>query len=137
MSKRTRVILIVAAVAIAAYLAYRWYKVKQGGQNPQGLGSNLNSPAPELNAAPSVGPAVAVPVTISISHANTEAPPEEANPYSRMITNTVEKSPLSQNLGRSRMRPAEKNPGLLDRSAVLDMQMDKDERSPYATEDEG
>lgn len=51
MSKRTRTILIVIGLAVAAYLAYRWYQNKQsGGTNSPtgGLGTNLNSIAPEL-----------------------------------------------------------------------------------------
>lgn len=50
MSKRTRIVLIVAALAVAAYLVYRWYVNRQSGSanNTSGLGSNLNSVAPEL-----------------------------------------------------------------------------------------
>lgn len=52
MSKRTRVILILIAVAVAAYLVYRWYMNRQaantGTADTTGMGSNLNSVAPEL-----------------------------------------------------------------------------------------
>lgn len=51
MSKRTKVILIVAALVVTAYLAYRYYTNKQQAQqnnNTSGLGSNLNSVAPEM-----------------------------------------------------------------------------------------
>lgn len=59
MSKRTRTILIVIGVAVAAYLAYRWYSNRNSGSpvnSPTGsLGTNLNSIAPELVAG-STGP---------------------------------------------------------------------------------
>jgi PASTA domain len=54
MSKRTRVILIIGVLAVAAYFAYRWYENNQANQVSFGdstgtnLGSNLNSPAPVL-----------------------------------------------------------------------------------------
>ena len=57
MSKRTRTVLIVIAVAVAAYLVYRWWSNRQssGTTDTTGLGSNLNSLAPELVAG-SAGP---------------------------------------------------------------------------------
>jgi hypothetical protein len=57
MSKRTRIVLIVIGVAVLAYLAYRWYSNRQATQPAAGtgLGSNLNSLAPELVAG-SAGP---------------------------------------------------------------------------------
>lgn len=58
MNKRTRTILIVIGVAVAAYLAYRWYTNRQSSatNSPTGsLGTNLNSIAPELVAG-STGP---------------------------------------------------------------------------------
>lgn len=66
MSKRTKIILIVLALAAAAYLVYRWYENNQAnsttgntglssGTSGDSLGSNLNSVAPEL-AAGSSGP---------------------------------------------------------------------------------
>lgn len=49
MSKRTKTILIVIAVVIAAYIAYRWWTNRQSNaDNSQSLGANLNSAAPEL-----------------------------------------------------------------------------------------
>ena len=48
MSKRMRVILILIAVAVAGYLAYRWWQNRQGNSTGSGLGANLNSAAPEL-----------------------------------------------------------------------------------------
>jgi hypothetical protein len=132
LTKRHWMILaVVAVLAAAAYFAYRYYVLKQQqeGQNPQGLGSNLNSPAPEMNAAPSVGPAVEIPVTIDISHSSSEAPENEANPYRRMIGapgNVV--SPLAgANPG---MRPATQAAGLFRRE---DMETDKNSASPYST----
>lgn len=50
MSKRTRIILIIIGLVIAAYLVYRYYvnNQQQQNNNTSGLGSNLNSVAPEL-----------------------------------------------------------------------------------------
>ena len=59
LTKRHWIILaVVAALAVGAYFYWRYRKMQaeQEGQNPQGLGSNLNSPAPQMNAAPSVAP---------------------------------------------------------------------------------
>lgn len=58
MSKRARTILIVAAVLVAAYFVYRWYTSRQSAMTNSptgGLGTNLNSIAPELVAG-STGP---------------------------------------------------------------------------------
>lgn len=41
MDKRFKTILTIAGIAIAAYLAYRWYENRKGSS--QGLGSNLGS----------------------------------------------------------------------------------------------
>jgi len=48
--KNPRTWIIIGAVAIAAYLLYRWWQNKQSATNsPTGsLGTNLNSVAPEL-----------------------------------------------------------------------------------------
>jgi hypothetical protein len=48
--KQIRIGIIVAVVLVAGYFAYRWYSNRQSG-NPSptgGLGTNLNSVAPEL-----------------------------------------------------------------------------------------
>jgi predicted negative regulator of RcsB-dependent stress response len=56
LNKNTKIILIVLGVAVAGYLAYRWYQSKQAAnQSSTGLGSNLNSVAPALVAG-STGP---------------------------------------------------------------------------------
>jgi hypothetical protein len=75
MNKRVKLLLIVGAVAVAAYLAYRWYQNRQSGNaSPEsptgGLGSNLNSVAPELvggSAGPAVGPALSAPININLT----------------------------------------------------------------------
>lgn len=51
MDKRLKTALILAGVAVAVYLGYRWYQNRQS--NSQGLGANLNSAAPELVAGSS------------------------------------------------------------------------------------
>lgn len=51
MDKRLKTGLILAGIAVAAYLAYRWYQNRQS--NSQGLGANLNSATPELVAGSS------------------------------------------------------------------------------------
>lgn len=55
MNKRTRIILIVVGLAVAAYLAYRWYAAKSSSTATGNatLGTNLNSVAPELIAGSS------------------------------------------------------------------------------------
>lgn len=49
LKKEAKTTLILAAVAVAAYLGYRWYMNKQAANQGSGsLGSNLNSVAPAL-----------------------------------------------------------------------------------------
>jgi hypothetical protein len=75
MSKNMRMVLIVAALAVVAYIAYRWYENKQAqnaqpGSQTTATGTNLNSVAPELvggSTGPSIGPALQAPVTINIT----------------------------------------------------------------------
>lgn len=73
MKKNAKVALWVAGLALAAYFAYRWWQHRQAGQDssPTGsLGTNLNSVAPELvggSSGPSVGPAVSMPLNITLS----------------------------------------------------------------------
>lgn len=75
MNKNLKIGLIVVAVVIAAYFAWRWWQNRQQStiQSPtQAFGTNLNSVAPELvggSAGPSVGsaPAVSLPVNITLT----------------------------------------------------------------------
>lgn len=54
MTKNQKTALILAGVAVAAYLVYRWYtSQQQNNTNSTGLGSNLNSLAPSLIAGSS------------------------------------------------------------------------------------
>lgn len=108
MSKQTKILLLVAGLVIAGYFVFRWYQNQQSG-NPQGLGSNLNSPAPNLSAAPSVGPAVSIPVTISVTHDNSgESPPESANPFSaQQASNNVVGQPGSLGASSRKLTPAQ------------------------------
>ena len=59
LKKEAKTTLILAGVAVAAYLAYRWYMNKQAANQGSGsLGSNLNSVAPALiggSAGPTSG----------------------------------------------------------------------------------
>jgi hypothetical protein len=55
-SKRTKIILIVVAVAVAGYLVYKYLANKSGSTSSTtgtALGTNLNSVAPELVAGSS------------------------------------------------------------------------------------
>lgn len=83
MSKRTKVVLIVAALAAAGYIAYRLWKNRQGsgtGDQDSGLGANLNSVAPELvggSSGPQVGPAVAMPLNITLQETAPAGPQDD------------------------------------------------------------
>ena len=75
MNKNVRIILIVGAVAIAGYLAYRWWQNRSSGSGGS-LGANLNSAAPELVGG-STGPnsglnyyAGSTPITIDLPNGN-------------------------------------------------------------------
>jgi hypothetical protein len=87
MPKNTRTLLIIAAVAVAAYLGYRLYekrKANAGTNSPTGaLGTNLNSVAPELvggSTGPSVGPALSSPVTINLTENVAPTPVDQGGP---------------------------------------------------------
>lgn len=54
MDKRTKQLLIIGAVVLAAYLGYRWYENRQAGGST-GLGTNLNS-MPTALVGGSTGP---------------------------------------------------------------------------------
>lgn len=53
MDKRLKTPLILVAVAVAAYLGYRWWQNRSSGGGTGTLGTNLNSVAPELIAGSS------------------------------------------------------------------------------------
>ncbi|MGH9207787.1 MAG: hypothetical protein ACRD1G_14735 [Acidimicrobiales bacterium] len=100
MSKNTRTLLIAAAFLVAAYLAYRWYAGKKaadaGSSITPGIGSNLNSVAPDLigGAAASgtyAGPAASIPVSITL---NETSPPEQAGNVPMEGVNAVTPSAL-------------------------------------------
>lgn len=80
LSKNSKTLFILAGVAVVAYLAYRWYKSRaaSSGASGGGLGSNLNSVAPELVAGSTgpnttAGPAVDMPITITYSESDQSA----------------------------------------------------------------
>lgn len=96
-------IAIIVAGVIAVYLGIRWYENRKAAQegNTQGgagLGSNLNSVAPELiggSTGPSIGPALSTPITINV----TSPMPDTslgANPVGSMVSsNNVVPSALA------------------------------------------
>lgn len=81
MNKQTKILLLVAGVAVAGYFVWKWWQNRQanGNTSPTGsLGTNLNSVAPELvggSSGPDVGPAVAMPLNITLQE--TVARPED------------------------------------------------------------
>lgn len=102
--KRSHILIAAAVLAVAAFLAVRWYEKRQQAVYGSGLtqgqdtGSNLNSVAPELvggSTGPSIGPALSTPITINV---NSSAPPETergANPVNSMTSaSNTTRSPL-------------------------------------------
>jgi hypothetical protein len=98
--KRLKLGLIVAAVAVAGYFAWKWWQNYQASQPGGGqLGTNLNSIAPELvggSQGPDVQPAFNVPVNITVT---SSAPaPETPDSGDQMISaNPVNTYGNSQN----------------------------------------
>lgn len=89
MSKGIKVTLLLAGLAVAGYLAWRWYQQRQastpgGGQ----LGTNLNSIAPYLvggSSGPTAQPAVNVPVNINYTESSPAPPPETPDSDDLMV----------------------------------------------------
>lgn len=87
MTKTQKIAVGVVALAIAGYFAWRWWmKRKQSQQQANGnqpyLGTNLNSEAASLVAGPSVGPAVSLPMTITlIEQASGHEPEDQDVPH--------------------------------------------------------
>lgn len=82
MNKTLKTVLIVAAIAVAAFLAWRFISGRKSAGNGNavapGGSTDLNSVAPELvggSSGPSVGPAVQLPVNITLQE-NTAPPPQ-------------------------------------------------------------
>jgi|HubBroStandDraft_1064217.scaffolds.fasta_scaffold15150_10 hypothetical protein len=80
-SKPVKIGLIVVVVAVAGYLAWRWYANRQSGDAGNGVApggsTNLNSVAPELiggSSGPDVSPAVAMPISITLTDQGSSAP---------------------------------------------------------------
>lgn len=97
MDKRVRLLLIVGALAVAAYLGYRWMKSRQAGNaSPDsptgGLGTNLNSVAPELvggSTGPAVGPALSTPINITLTEQVAPAPEDRAGTMTGVNTSST------------------------------------------------
>ena len=85
-------LLIVAALAVGAYLLIKYYENQQSNiygstQGTSALGSNLNSIAPELtggSTGPSVGPALSAPVSISINETSPVTPGKIGTPSANL-----------------------------------------------------
>ena len=76
------VLAIVAALVVGGWFLWHWWKAyqAQGGGN-LGLGTNLNSVAPELvggSSGPQVQPAVSLPVNITLQETVASAQPPAA-----------------------------------------------------------
>lgn len=88
MNKTAKMAIIIGVVAVAGFLAWRWWQQRQaatpgGGQ----LGTNLNSIAPELvggSSGPVAQPAFDVPVNISVS--SSSPPPVTPDSGDQMIS---------------------------------------------------
>lgn len=82
-----KTILIVAVVAVAGYLAWRFYQNYKANEPGGGqLGTNLNSIAPELvggSQGPTAQPQFDVPVNINVT--STAPPPETPDSGEEMI----------------------------------------------------
>lgn len=96
-------LLIVALAAAGIYLAIRWYENRKAAENGTaqggaGLGTNLNSVAPELiggSTGPSIGPALSTPITINVTSSMPDTS-QGANPVGAMVSrNNVTPSPLA------------------------------------------
>lgn len=82
MKGNARTAVTLAVIAVAAYLGYRWWRGRQGGGGGAGagLGSNLNSVAPELiggSAGPDSAPAYTAP-TVNVNEVIQPGPPPQA-----------------------------------------------------------
>lgn len=82
MKKSTKILIFVGVAAVVLYFGIRWYENRKAAQlgnaqggAPGGLGTNLNSVAPELiggSTGPSIGPAVSTPITITIDQRDSD-----------------------------------------------------------------
>ena len=87
MNKNTKLILIIVGVVAGGYLLWSLWKnhQAQGSANGVATGTNLNSVAPELvggSAGPNVGPAVSLPVNITLTEQaapNSSMPDQDGN----------------------------------------------------------
>lgn len=118
MNKNTKILLIVAAVAVAGYLGWRWWQGRKaaGGDtsSPTGsFGTNLNSVAPELvggSSGPTAGPAVDLPVNITLTtqatepRRSSELDPGEVAPLGHATTDAIP-APASTQSALDRANP--------------------------------
>lgn len=101
MSKNMKTTLLLASVAVALYLGWRWYENRQAtsssdtGNVTGTLGSNLNSIAPDLvggSTGPTVQPAVSVPVTVQYTEdMSSQMPQQDGSP---MLNPALQNNPV-------------------------------------------
>lgn len=112
MSKTTRTLLLVAALAAAGFLVWKYMRNRQQQNTGTGtLGTNLNSVAPELiggSTGPSLGPAVNLPINITLTDTGAMTS-QAANPYGMQTATSavpeMNNASTAQPVGVS-MRPA-------------------------------
>lgn len=115
MNKNVRTILIVGAVAVAAYFAWRWWQnrqLEQGNTSPiSQLGTNLNSLAPELvggSSGPTSGPQVTMPLNITLTE--TGGKPQSSSATPMVDASSPPDNPLTNVVGSASPSDAPDNP---------------------------
>lgn len=132
--KTVLTVAIVGALAVGGYFLWQWWKgyQAQGGGN-LGLGTNLNSVAPELvggSAGPTVQPAVSLPVNITLSEqvASAQPPAEAMQPVSAAPDNPLTSAAVSGEGAMSSMPEDSSNEVPLMKATPSD-RADRDDRS--------
>jgi|SRR5215831_3100571 len=84
MNANTKKLVILGALAVSAYFAYRWWVNRQNGTDTGGLpqlGTNLNSVAPDLLAGPGGGVQYTAPsTTVAVSGSSETVNPPTPKP---------------------------------------------------------
>jgi len=142
-----KMLLLLGAAAVAAYVAYRMWKNYQanggGPGSPFQVGTNLNSIAPELvggSTGPSVGPGVDLPINITLTEtiAKPEGHPNSMVPIGTSPDNQLlAANPNGNGIGGSMMMEdsSETPPAMKTQSPteVLPPDDDDDERRKHRT----
>lgn len=97
-------ILIIVGLAVVAYLAWRWWSNRQsnssGDNVAPGGSTDLNSVAPELiggSSGPNVGPAVQLPVNITLTEQANTAPKPQVDGDDMQSGQRIIGSPVQRN----------------------------------------